>query len=51
VTLNGISAPTAYTDSETVTITVPPTNSGLEDVLLSNPDGTTYTLQNAILVQ
>jgi hypothetical protein len=51
VTLGGVSASTAYTDSETVTITVPTTNSGLEDLVLSNPDGTTYTLQNAILVQ
>ncbi len=50
-TLGGVFAPTALTDSETLTITVPTTNSGLEDLVLSNPGGTTYTLQNAILVQ
>jgi hypothetical protein len=50
-TLGGVSAATAFTDSETITITIPTTNSGLEDLVLSNPDGTTYTLQNAISVQ
>jgi len=50
-TLGGVPATTAYKDPQTLSITVPTTNSDLEDLVLSNPDGTTYTLQNAISVQ
>lgn len=50
-TLGGASASLSFTDSETLTLTVPDANAGPEDLILTNPDGTTYTLQNAITVQ
>lgn len=50
-TLGGAPAMVTFTDSETITIAVPTTNTGPEDLVLTNPDGTTYTLQNAITVQ
>jgi hypothetical protein len=40
-----------FTDAETLTITVPTTTWGLKDLVLSNPDGTTYTLETAVAVQ
>ncbi len=49
-TLGGVAASLSFTDSETLTLTVPNINSGFEDLVLTNPDGTTYTLQNAINV-
>jgi hypothetical protein len=50
-TLGGIGASLTFTDSETLILTIPVSNSGPEDLVLTNPDGTTYTLQNAITVQ
>ena len=50
-TLGGVPAPLTFTDSETLTLSVPNANTGPEDLVLTNPDGTTYTLQNAINVQ
>ncbi|MGH9599184.1 MAG: IPT/TIG domain-containing protein, partial [Terracidiphilus sp.] len=50
-TLGGVSASLSFTDSETLTLTVPVTDAGPEDLVLTNLDGTTYTLQNAITVQ
>ena len=50
-TLGGVPASVTFTDSETLTLTVPSTNSGPQDLVLTNPDGKTYTLQNAINVQ
>lgn len=50
-TLGGVSAPLIFTDSETLTVTVPGAKAGPEDLVLTNPDGTTYTLQNAVTVQ
>jgi hypothetical protein len=50
-TLGGVNAPVAVTDSETLTLTVPAARTGLEDLVLSNPGGKTYTLQNALAVQ
>jgi len=50
-TLGGLAASLALTDSETLTLTVPAAGAGPQDLVLTNPDGTTYTLQNAISVQ
>ena len=50
-TLGGASASLSFADSETLTLTVPNANAGPEDLVLTNPDGTSYTLQNAITVQ
>lgn len=50
-TVGGISASTVFTDSEAITITVPTTTPGLADVVLSNPDGTAYTLASALSVK
>jgi hypothetical protein len=50
-TLGGVQASLAFTDAETLTLTIPAANTGPEDLVLTNPDGTTYTLQNAINVQ
>lgn len=50
-TLGGSPASVAFTDSETLTLTVPSTRTGPEDLVLTNPDGTSYTLQNALTVQ
>jgi len=49
--LGGVAASLTFTDSETLTLTIPGANAGPEDMVLTNPDGTTYTLQNAINVQ
>jgi hypothetical protein len=49
-TLGGVAASLIFTDSETLTLTVPNANSGFEDLVLTNPDGASYTLQNAISV-
>jgi IPT/TIG domain-containing protein len=50
-TLGGVPASLTFTDAETLTLTIPAANPGQEDLVLTNPDGTTYTLQNAISVQ
>ena len=50
-TLGGVTASLTFTDPQTLTLTVPIANTGPEDLVLTNPDGTTYTLQNAIRVQ
>ena len=39
-----------FTDENTLTLTVPGIPSGRADVVLTNNDGTTYTLQNAITI-
>ena len=49
--LGGNSAFAAFKDENTLTITIPPSASGLQDLLLTNPDGTSYVLQNALTVQ
>ena len=48
--VGGQPAGVVYKDTETLTLTVPSANPGLEDILLTNPDGTTYTLGNAITI-
>ena len=51
VILGGQSAAVTYMDPQTLTFTVPAVSSGLQDIKLTNPDGTTYTLENAVTVQ
>jgi hypothetical protein len=50
-TLGGVSAAVTFSDSETITLTVPAVSAGLQDLVLSIPDGKTYTLQSAVSVQ
>jgi hypothetical protein len=49
-TVGGQSATVNLTDENTLTITVPALPSGLKDLTLTNPDGSTYLLQSAISV-
>lgn len=49
-TVGGTPAMVSYQDSETVTLTVPAVSSGIQDLVLANPDGTTYALQSAVTV-
>jgi hypothetical protein len=49
-TLGGKSAAVTYVDPQTLTFTVPPVSSGLQDLKLTNLRGTTYTLENAVTV-
>ena len=49
-TVGGVLSPVTLTDTETLTLTVPAVSAGLQDLVLSNPDGKTYTLQNGIMV-
>jgi hypothetical protein len=49
-TIGGQSATVNLTDENTLTITVPTLSSGLKDLALTNPDGSTYLLQSAISV-
>jgi hypothetical protein len=50
-TLGGIPASLTFTDAETLTLTVPSANPGPQDLVLTNPDSTMYTLQNAVYVK
>ncbi len=47
----GHSAPVSYTDENTLTLAVPAGLSGASDVTLDNGNGTTYTLENGLLVR
>ena len=49
-TVGGQSATVNLTDENTLTITVPALSSGLKDLTMTNPDGSTYLLQSAISV-
>ena len=49
-TVGGQSATVNLTDENTLTITLPALSSGLKDLALTNPDGSTYLLQSAISV-
>jgi YVTN family beta-propeller protein len=52
VTLNGVAAPTVQTDSETLQITVPGLPAaGSVRMIVTNPDGRTYTLEDAFSYQ
>ena len=50
-TVGGVTATISYSDSETLTLNIPAANAGLEDIVLTNPDGTTYTLGSAVTIQ
>lgn len=50
-TVGGLAATVSYGDTQTLTLTLPAAPVGLEDIVLTNPDGTTYTQANAITVQ
>ena len=51
IKLGSTPASLSFTDANTLTMTVPGTNSGLQDLFLANPDGTTYKLENALTVR
>ncbi len=48
--INGISAPLAFTDENTVALTIPAVSSG-PATISTNADGTQYTLANVLIVQ
>jgi len=50
-TVGGVSASVSVVDSETLTLTIPAAPAGIQDLVLTNPDQTTYTLQSALSVQ
>ena len=50
-TIGGQSASVYDTDNSTLMLTVPGGVSGPQDIVLTNPDGATYTLQSGIQVQ
>lgn len=49
--VGGTLALATWTDANTLTFTVPAVSKGLQDLLLTNPDGTSYTLNSALAVQ
>ena len=49
-TVGGLSASVSFTDENTLTLTVPSVPSGPADIVLTNSDGTNYTLQSAITI-
>jgi hypothetical protein len=50
VEVGSVPALVTYTDQNTLTVTIPAASSGPQDVTLTRGDGTTYTLENAIVV-
>jgi hypothetical protein len=51
VKMNGTTAATQFIDTDTLQITVPAMPSGPTSITLSNPDGTSYKLDAAFIVQ
>jgi hypothetical protein len=49
--MNGTAAATQFIDTDTLQITVPTMPSGPASITLSNPDGTSYKLDAAFIVQ
>jgi len=49
-TIGGLTASISFTDENTITLTVPSVPPGPANIVLTNSDGTTYTLQNAITI-
>ena len=49
-TIGGMTASVTFTDENTITLTVPSITSGPANIVLTNSGGTTYTLQNAIVI-
>ena len=50
-TIGGTQAVVTYVDSETLQVTVPALAAGAADLVLTNPDGSTYTLNSAVTIQ
>jgi hypothetical protein len=50
-TVGGQSALVTYMDQNTLTLKIPAASSGPQDVTLTRGDGTTYTLENAIVLR
>ena len=50
VTIGGQTAAVTFVDAETLQVTVPTIPSGAADLVLTNPDGTTYTLSGSFSV-
>ena len=46
--VGGVAASVVFTDTETLSLTTPSTLTGIQDVVLTNPDGAVYTLQSAV---
>ena len=51
VTIGGKNANCSFVDAQTLSCTVPTLSSGTAAMSLSNPDGQTYSFENAIVVQ
>lgn len=50
-TVGGHAATVSFVDQNTLTLTVPSVAPGPSDVVLSNSNGTTYTLENGLMIQ
>jgi hypothetical protein len=50
-TINGTSATVSFTDENTIALTIPATSSGPATIVLTNADGTQYTLANVLIVK
>jgi IPT/TIG domain len=48
--VGGKSATVHFTDENTLTVAIPEVPSGPADIVLTNSDGTTYTLENAVQI-
>jgi hypothetical protein len=51
VTFNGTSATTTFVDEDTLQVSVPSTQTGGARIVISNSDGSSYTLDGAFTVQ
>jgi hypothetical protein len=49
--INGAAAALAFTDENTVALTIPATSLGPATIVLTNADGTQYTLANVLIIQ
>jgi uncharacterized protein (DUF2345 family) len=49
--LNGTAAPVTFVDVDTLQLAVPSLPSGAVQIQLANPDGSTYSLDDAFTVQ
>jgi len=50
-TVNGKAATVNFTDSNTLTLTIPSVSSGPATIVLRNPDGKSYTLAGLLTIQ
>ena len=50
VTIGGKSAATRFVDMNTLTVTTPPLTAGTQQILITNPNGDSYTLDAALTV-